>query len=61
MGYGTLYVAVNQIIVPYIRAYLFLYCGIQSVVGGLLLISVIVTEWKSEKDPDRLNKEIEMH
>ncbi|CAD8193679.1 unnamed protein product [Paramecium pentaurelia] len=61
MGYGTLFGALNQIIVPYVKDYLFLYCGILAVVGGLLLIVVIITEWKLDDEPEKLNKEIEMH
>lgn len=61
MGYGTLFGGLNQIIVPYVKDYLFLYCGILAVIGGLLLIVVILTEWKLDDEPDKLNKEIEMH
>ena len=61
MGYGTLFGALNQIVVPYVKDYLFLYCGILAVIGGLLLIVVILTEWRVDDEPDKLNKEIEMH
>ena len=41
-----------MIVVPYVKKDLFLYLGIQSTIGGLLLFPIILNEWKDEKVED---------
>ncbi|CAD8210544.1 unnamed protein product [Paramecium pentaurelia] len=44
MGFGAMFAAINQLIVPYVESYLFLYCGGVSIIGGIILIPLVIRE-----------------
>lgn len=46
MGYGAMFAAINQLVVPHVENYLFLYCGMLAIIAGLLLIPFLIREVK---------------
>ncbi|CAK68755.1 unnamed protein product (macronuclear) [Paramecium tetraurelia] len=50
MGYGAVFAAINQLIVPYLESILFLYCSLNAIVAGCFLIPLIINEYKRHKE-----------
>jgi len=50
MGYGAVFAAINQLIVPYLESILFLYCSLNAIVAGCFLIPLIINEYKRYKE-----------
>lgn len=50
MGYGAVFAAINQLIVPYLESILFLYCSVNAIIAGCFLIPLIINEYKRYKE-----------
>ncbi|CAD8160370.1 unnamed protein product [Paramecium pentaurelia] len=46
IGYASAFSAINQLIVPLVNDALFLYCGIMSIIGGIVLSPLLIKEIK---------------
>ncbi|CAD8076330.1 unnamed protein product [Paramecium sonneborni] len=44
IGYASAFSAINQLIVPLVKDALFLYCGLMSIIGGILLSPLLIKE-----------------